>query len=935
MNNTRVVPKTDLLATKLHIPSIPANWVQRPHLIQRLNEGLDLNRLVTLVSAPAGYGKTTCIGEWVNGLDYWQVTWLSLDSSDDDPGRFFTYLISALQKMNANLGQEIADVLHSGQIPPEEILSTMLINEIQELEGRFLLVLDDFHVIQDRIILEVLGKLIANPPQPLHLILLTREDPPLPLAGLRAKNQLTEIRAQDLRFSGQDTIRFLNEMMGLSLPKSDIAELEEKTEGWIAGLQLAGLSVRDQANPSRFIADMTGSHRFILSYLTEQVLSRQPEGVQKFLLQTSILDKLNGDLCNEVTGRSDSRELLEHLYNANLFMIPLDDEQQWYRYHHLFTDLLRDLQSLRLKDETTELHQRASHWYARAGMASEAITHSLAVKDFATAVDLLESHAMEMIMNGYAKTVNAWVEALPAEWGSQSPRTNLAFAWMHLLRGAYAQVSSYLERTHFAPAGSEAELPLGEDESSIMAEWLVMQSLMLYMQGKVMECKTMAVRALDIAPEQDRRVKSLAYYALASVYQLLDEYPRAAESYHVSIQLSQAAKNPFVEMMSTSGLAVMAFEQGQLHLAFEILDPVSLRRERSASLPPISTVIYGLLGEIYYQWYQADRARRHMQRALHLSILGGVKSGMINCYVLLSRLSLLEGEIEAASHEIQKANEIMSSKAPDYVQQEVAAQHVRIYLSQNRPTAATAVLQGQGFFFQDQFAFPDIASGQGITQSIGCLYNSSLRVLLYKARIGRNLTNLRSGIELANRLIDKATQNQHNLVVLESLLLRAQLRAELMKNGSDHTACQADIVRALELAEPEGILGIFVEQGPHLAKSLADLVKQDHLSAAQLEYVELILAAISKSQSRSSMLDEQPAPDPLVKAAMVALAEPLTDRELDVLLLIAEGLKYKEIAERLFISLNTVRFHVKTIYGKLNVSNRTQAIKRARRLRIL
>ncbi|MDY7042161.1 MAG: LuxR family transcriptional regulator, partial [Chloroflexota bacterium] len=469
---------TPLLQSKLYIPPVRPELVSRPRLIKRLNAGL--HRKLTLVSAPAGFGKTTCISAWVHGLDC-PVTWLSLDPADDDPGRFFAYLVAALQEVDASLGREIEGVLRSGQLPPGEIISTTLSNDIQELEGRFLLILDDFQVIQDRFILEVLEKLVANLPQPLHLVLLTREDPPLPLARLRANNQLTEIRAGDLRFTGPEADRFLNEVMALSLSQADIAVLEDKTEGWIVGLQLAGLSVRDRADPSAFIATLSGSHRFILSYLTEQVLSRLPEETQSFLLKTSILDRLSGDLCNAVTGRTDGHALLERLLSANLFLIPLDDEQRWYRYHHLFADLLRDLQNTRQKDETTELHRRASSWYAQAGMASEAIRHALAAEDYALAVHLLENHAMDMIMQGYAKTVNSWVQAIPMEWSSLSPRTNLALAWMHLLRGAYSQASPYLERLEGSFSSPQVSK---EDRQSLEAERLVMQSLLLNMEGK-------------------------------------------------------------------------------------------------------------------------------------------------------------------------------------------------------------------------------------------------------------------------------------------------------------------------------------------------------------------------------------------------------------------------------------------------------------------
>jgi LuxR family maltose regulon positive regulatory protein len=688
-----------------------------------LNEGLEFNRQITLVSAPAGFGKTTCISAWVDSLNRWPVTWLSLDPSDDDPARFFAYFVAALQKIDADLGLEIEGVLRTGQLPPSEIISTTLINDILVLEDQFLLVLDDFHVIQDRFIFQVLEQLVANLPYPLHLVLITREDPPLPLARLRANNQLTEIRARDLRFASRDTNHFLNEVMGLSLSQADIAALEDKTEGWVVGLQLAGLSIRDHPNPSSFIATLSGGHRFILSYLTEEVLNRQPEEIQYFLLQTSILDKLTDDLCNAVAGRSDSRAMLERLLHANLLLIPLDDEGQWYRYHHLFADLLRELQKAPRKEKNTLLHQRASRWYAQADMASEAIQHALAAEDYRMAVELLERHAMRMIMQGYAKTVNSWVQAIPEEWRLKSPKTDLAFAWMHLLRGAYAQASSYLKQAQVALTGFEVEPSLGEEETSLTAEWLVMRSLMLYMQDKPTKSKTTATRALEIAPEQDSRVQSLAYYALASVYRLMEKYSSAVEAYQTSIQHGRAAQNLVAEMMSTSGLAQLAFEHGQLHLAFEIADPIDARLEQSESLPPISAVVFGVLGEVHYQWYQTEQARHYILRAFRLSKLGGYKSGVIYCRVLLSRVSQLEGDLETAAREIQKAVDLMQIDTPGYVQQEAVSQQIRVCLAQDRPAAAQMALQGQGFSFRDQFSYPNLPSGQSIPYSMGLLYN--------------------------------------------------------------------------------------------------------------------------------------------------------------------------------------------------------------------
>lgn len=913
-----------LLAIKLHRPDSPIKHIERPQLIQRLNLGLECGHQIFLVSAPAGFGKTTCITEWVNSLPQWPVTWLSLDTSDDDPGRFFSYLLSALQKVDEHIGEELEGVLRAGEISPVEAISTVLINDMLKIDSSFLLVLDDFHVIQEQLILEFFEKLLIHVPQPLHLVFITREDPPLPLAQIRANNQLTEIRANDLRFASNDMGRFLSEVIGISLSPADIQVLENKTEGWIVGLQLAGLSIREQENPSSFIRLLSGSHRHILGYLTEQVVDRQPEEIQCFLLRTSILDKLNGDLCNAVADRKDSHALLERLYKANLFLVPLDDDGHWYRYHHLFADLLRTLQKSRQQDKTAELHQRASRWYAEVGMLSDAIQHTLVAEDYSLAVNLLESHALGMIMQGYARTVNGWLQLLPEDWRRQSPRTNLAFAWTHLLRGAYSQALPYLEQLEEFFSGSQEN---EEVRRALKAEWLVMQSLLLTMKGKTTESLAIAQESLTIVPEDDQRVRGLAYFSLASTYQAMEKEELAIGAYRTAGQYARESKNAIVEMLSTSGLTTMAFEHGQLHLAHEIASPVSARMERSDFLPPISTVVFGILGEVYYQWGKTDEARRYMLRALQLSILGGLNSGMINCRVLLSRLSLLEGDLEAAIREIQEAIELLQVDTPDYVQKEALAQQVRVHLALAQPAAAERVLQGEGFSFENEFSHPDVPPRLRISHSAGLLYNSALRVLLYRVRVRGDMAVLRSGIQLANRLIHGALDSQTILVALETLLLRAQIHARLR----DHPASQADYVRALELAEPEDIISIFVEQGAPVAADIKDLIRTNSPATVHADYFRRLLDAFSGLHPPR---EQQTAPALSQAAGATPLIGPLTDREIDVLRLMADGLKYKEIATALFVSQNTVRYHVKSIYGKLNVNNRTQAIRRARQLRI-
>jgi LuxR family maltose regulon positive regulatory protein len=404
----------------------------------------------------------------------------------------------------------------------------------------------------------------------------------------------------------------------------------------------------------------------------------------------------------------------------------------------------------------------------------------------------------------------------------------------------------------------------------------------------------------------------------------MEDYTHAVEAYQMAIRHGRATENSIAEMMSVSGLASMALEHGQLHLAFEITSQAVARIERSGVLPPISTVAYGALGQVHCEWHQLEQARGHILRAIELSALGGYNTVAIYYRILLSRLLQIEGNLEAAAQENQQAADLAQVEAPPDVREEVVAQQVRVYLAQDRLAAAEMVLRGQGFSFGGKFTFPDLAPDQSITHSVGLLYNSALRVLLYQARTGRELVDLRRGIEFADRLIARVLQGQYLVVALEALLLRAQMYT-VIENGE--ASGQADYVSALELAEPEGFISMFVEQGSPVAEALANLIKTDQLVAVQSDYVERILAAFSRYQAPGTTRGEQPASNVLI--------EPLTDRELDVLRLMAEGLKYREIAERLFVSLNTVRFHVKAIYGKLDANNRTKAIEIARQLQIL
>src|SRR5437667_2985843 len=423
---------TSILATKLYLPRLRPNVVSRPRLIERLNEGL--HRKLTLIAAPAGFGKTTLVSAWVAGCDR-QVAWLSLDAGENDPRLFLTYLVAALQTIAPTIGEGALGMLQSSQPPPPEAILTALLNEITTLPDHFVLVLDDYHVIDAKPVDLALTYLVEHLPPQMHLVIATREDPQLPLARLRARSHLTELRAADLRFTASEASAFLNQVMGLNLSAEDIAALEDRTEGWIAGLQLAALSMQGHQGVPGFIRAFAGDHRYIVDYLVEEVLQRQPEPVRSFLLQTSILDRLNGSLCDAVTGQAEGNARLETLERGNFFVVALDDQRHWYRYHHLFADVLSAHLRAEQPDQVSILHRRASEWYEQHGSAADAIRHALAAGDFARAADLVELAVPAMARSRQEATVLGWLKALPDELLRCRPVLGVAYAHVLLASG--------------------------------------------------------------------------------------------------------------------------------------------------------------------------------------------------------------------------------------------------------------------------------------------------------------------------------------------------------------------------------------------------------------------------------------------------------------------------------------------------------------------
>jgi LuxR family maltose regulon positive regulatory protein len=927
-----------LLSTKLYIPPAREGAIARPRLTEKLLSGVKHPGSVSLLSGPPGFGKTTLLSEFVAQI-HQPVAWLSLDEGDNDPSRFWTYLIAACQSVLEGVGESALELLHTPQPLPEETIPTILINDLTSQDLPVVVVLDDFHTIQNPSLHTNILFLLDHLPNNLHLIVSTRTDPPWPLARYRVRNQLIEIRAQDLRFSLEEATTFLNRTMRLDLSTENLAALEDRTEGWVAGLQLAALSMQGRGDVGAFIQAFTGSHVYIAEYLVDEVLKRQTEEMQSFLLKTSILERLTAGLCEAVTGCQDGQIKLKALQQANIFIIPLDDEDHWFRYHHLFADLLKmRLQSGLSKAVLVELHQRAAVWYEQIEMTVEAVDHALAAEDYLLMVRLVEKTALPLILQANVRTVERWLQAIPSAFVENSPRINMAYAWMNLLRGAPLLAVPFIDRLHIIFSMPEANA----FDPSLQAEWLAIQSELLITQGQPEKSRDLAIKAQEILPEVDPHVRTMLYATLAKAYQRTYDYERAAEVFQMIVRDARLKGDITLEVLGTSGQGQMVLKQGRLRRTYEIAKDGIRRLEMSGKKVPFSATLYGELGQVYFQWHQFDQARTYSRHSMEIIGKTGYSDSEIYFHLMLSKISQMEGDLDCAVQEMQKASYLAGIIPPAMIRENVIAQQVWVDLATDQPASAKQILEAEGFKFGEIFGFPPLAPGLPVTLEAGLLYNSAIRVLLYYARKNQEPSNLRRGIDLAERVVEGELRCQHLPIALETLLLLSQMHAVL----GDPQKSLAEALRAIELAEPEGFISTFVEEGKPVADILAGLLKTSSLGKVRPEYVREILAAFPNPPSplaESSQLPaakSQPAGVPLAAGvaqitAAQPLVEPLTLRELEVLRLIAEGDSNQAVAEKLVITVSAVKKHTGNIYGKLNVNSRTQAVSRARQLGLL
>ena len=887
-----------ILATKLFIPPPRSKIVHRPRLIERLNEALSSGCKLTLISASAGFGKTTLVSEWIASCQQ-PVAWLSLDEGDNEPTRFLTYLVTALQTLppktgGANIGAGVLGVLQSPQPPSTESILTILLNEITAIPDHFILVLDDYHVLDSKPVDEALTFLLEHLPPQMHLAITTREDPHLPLARLRARGQLTELRAADLRFTPAEAAEFLNQLMGLNLSEEDIAALETRTEGWVAGLQLAALSMQGHQDATDFIQSFTGSHHFVLDYLVEEVLQQQSESVQTFLLRTSILDRLCGPLCDSVLGSLSTagQETLEYLERANLFIVPLDNERRWYRYHHLFGDLLR--QRLGKPKEFAEFHLRASQWHEENGDLGAAFHHAIAAGDFVRAAGLAEAAWQEMNESFQSAAWLGWVKKLPDKLIRTRPVlcTQIAQAFTDIgeLEASELRLQDAERCLDGSELANEAQL------KPLPAMIALTRAYNAQVQGDPVATVKYAELALQLTPEDDFDRRARATTIMEVIDWASGNLESAIRGIGDSMERLTQMGNHVMVVASAFAVADLQVGLGSLSEAERTYqDALQLAAQHGPEAEHITAHHHLGLSMIYRQRGDDTLAAHHLKRASELGLQTTLVDWLYRWHVAQAQLREAAGDLETALALLDEAKRVyIQSLVPDL--RPIAALKARIHLKQGRPDKARAWAAELGLSLADEVSY----------------LHEFEHLALARLEIANPLVNA-----LLARLLQAAEAQKRRGSALDILLVQA-LAHEAQGN---YPQALAALERALALAEPEGYVRIFVDEGEAMRLLIEKQSRnRDHPLSG---YADKLLAAFTQpvAAPKSAIIHQ--------KSDMI---EPLSERELEVLRLLRSELSGPEIAQQLIVSLNTFRTHTKNIFNKLGVNNRRAAVQRAEEL---
>ena len=917
----RMLWQSSFVATKFFVPTPSHTLVSRPRLMALLTEGF--TQKLTLVSAPAGFGKTTLVSAWVRSLPkvHAQVAWISLDSRENDPVRFWTAVLTALEQRDPGIGRTALTLLHAQPSPAFEYVLTTLINRLAETPTPWVLLLDDYHVINEQTIHAQLSFLLEHQPPHVHLFLLSRSDPPLSLPRLRARGEVLEVGVEELHATVEETAAYLSDVVGIRLPEAVVSELTTRTEGWWVGLQLMGLLFQRSANPAAMLEEVRGSQRYILDYLVEEVLQQQPPSVQGFLLHTSILEQLCAPLCDAVVGKprgyQGSQQVLEELERANVFVVPLDEHRQWYRYHVLFAEALRYQLEQQHADELDALHLRASTWYAEQGNIFEAVKHALLAHTWQLAADLIEQVPYWLIWNDgqrEAVTLRQWLQTLPADVVRTRPRLCLVYAQALYFVAPHATVESWLQAAEAALTASLTETADAsasrEEQENLLGEIAGFRAVLAIFQfGDARAGLALCQRALSLFSPQSLAVRADVLLVQATAYFADGETGAASQSALEAERLAQATGNVPVAIFSLSVAARCLIVAGHLHEAWRVLErAVRQASELEGDLLPRMDQVYTLQAELLREWNRLDEALALTTQAIQQAERLGTPATLVVVYAMLAHVALSCGKPEAARTTLERGAVLKRRLDSKQLFSFVSSFHTVV--TQMKLWLAQGELANAARWAEELLQNAESGAAIGREREEVAL----IRLLLAQDRPTEARTRLVP-------LLERATRQERWGHIIELRLLQAQAHARL---GEEQEAL-AHLSHAVQLAEPEGYARLFVEEGP-LMEMLTRRLREQERRRGPTPYLDMLLAAFPPHEQ---------AEQPLLSARKPGWLDPLSTRELEVLQQLARGASNQEIAKALVITVETVKRHVSNILGKLQVNNRVQAGMRARTLGLL
>ncbi|MGE0058735.1 MAG: LuxR C-terminal-related transcriptional regulator [Dehalococcoidia bacterium] len=864
-------------------------------------------RQLTLISAPAGFGKTTLLAEWLASTRHAdrRVAWLSLDESDSVPSAFWSYFFLALRSVQPGIAEMLLPMIHAPQPQPIQSILTILINEVSALDDPFTLVLDDYHVIASQPVHEALAFLVDHLPAQMDLLIATRADPPLPLARLRARRELNELRASDLRFTQDEVAAFFREVIKLNLNVEDVQALDSRTEGWIAALQLAALSMEGRDDASSFVRSFAGDDRYIVDYLIEEVLQWQAEPVRKFLLRTSVLGRLNASLCDALIGGHDSRVMLADLERQNMFLVPLDDRRRWYRYHHLFADVLQAHLQEEYPAELPVLQTRASDWYEANGLREEAIRHALAAQDYDRAARLIELAWPEMDRSFMLPVWLTWIRALPEALLEKRPVLGVDYAWALLDTGEMDAGIARLEDAERSLSHDNIIVADEEHFASLRASIEMARAYQAQVQGDPSATVIHAERALEALPEEDLVRRGVIDALLALAYWTRGDLEPAYRSLADGTATFEKAGSIHFAISGTFILADIRLLQGRLSDATAVYER-ALKTALAKGEPPIrgTADIYLGLSELHRERSEDGAAEAYLKRCEELDESAGQVTFRYRWCLAKARERQSRGDLAGALEYLDWAEDsFVAGPLPDV--RPVGALRARIWARQGELDLTSRWIRDRQLDVDDELSF--LREAEHITLA---------RILLARYRAGGDEASVRQAISLLTRLLVAATQGGRNRSAIEVLLLLSLAG----RARGDIAGALAALRQAIALAEPEGFVRAFVDEGEPMRELLRHLAGE----ATSGAYGRRLLAAfdgVRASEDRS--------------AVPSALMDPLTGRELEILRLVAAGLTNQQIADQLVISVATVKRHIANAYSKLGAGHRTEAVARANELKLI